>query len=127
MRSVLVASMAMTLSTGALADATIVKSDVPPPPSFEWAAPRPAEWALLGLTVGLIGVDVAQTRAFLRRGEPETNPLLGTHPSELRLYLTAGLGTLALGTLWYILPPPWRSIALVPVIGLECWAIAVNF
>lgn len=109
-----------------LAAATVTFTENPPP-RFEWQQPTPAEWTLAGLAVALIATDVAQTHSFLRdKRYHETNPLLGEHPSDVRLFLTAGIAVGGLGALWWNLPSPWRSVILIPVIGAESCAVVYN-
>ncbi len=99
------------------------------------AAEDPARWTATDTALqvafgALLLTDWAQTRNTLARtpgGMPEGNPLLGAHPSELRLdgYF---LGALLLHTtVARLLPHPWRTVWQIGWVGAEGVVAARNF
>lgn len=82
---------------------------------------------LAGAYVGAVWIDLAQTRYFLKdpRWE-ESNPILGKHPSPLKVDLLGLAGVAAMvGTAHYI-RNPWRSIVLAIGAAVETRVIAYN-
>jgi len=99
----------------------------PPAALFQWRQPTLVEAAPLGLALGLIWTDVAQTRAFRRIGVAEANPLLGNTPSQGKVFWMGGvLSSALLIAAWYALPTGWRILPAAAVIGVETDAVLHN-
>jgi hypothetical protein len=93
---------------------------------FQWKQPTVVEGVVLGASVAMIWIDIAQTLRFLKQGSSEANPLLGAHPSSERVIAAGLLATLAVTAVWYALPSGWRILAPAGVIGAETNAIWHN-
>jgi hypothetical protein len=87
----------------------------------EWNPPSTKEKVLLGATEALIVADCWTTADYLHRfrGSFETNPLLGRHPGNAKLFALCGAGALATAAIWYALPSPWRSLATGSIAVIE--------
>lgn len=74
---------------------------------------------------GLIWIDVLQSIDARHRGRLEGNPVLGTHPSDLKLVLVGGvLPTFLLAAVWYALPYAWRIMPpciVAAAEGMQVW------
>jgi hypothetical protein len=69
-----------------------------------------------------IVVDTLQTRDLLQRraaGFYEANPLLGSSPSDARLFATSGVAMLVTAAGWYFLPAPWRQVVTGGILAYE--------
>src|SRR6266508_605830 len=80
---------------------------------------RTLDHVLLGSSSVLIGVDWLQTIDIARRGLPETNRMLGRHPSVGRVNTLVGLG---LVTNVVVVKVPHRTIRRLlwgGVVGME--------
>lgn len=86
---------------------------------LDWRPPSVHETLYMAAAESLIAVDVMQTldlknHRFVDGGDrgtlvvSEANPLLGKHPSDLRLVASAAAGALAAGAVWYAAPPKVR-------------------
>ena len=78
---------------------------------------------------GLLMIDWAQTRSFLRQPESyhEANPILGQHPSNDKLTI-AILSSVALHFgISYLMPQDWRSTFQAVSIGIEAMAVGNNY
>jgi len=83
----------------------------------------------LGLLVGAettLAIDALQTTWGQRNNEWESNPILGRHPSDLAIVGYFGAAMVVTWALWQFLPPVWREIAAVVIIGVESWTIGRN-
>jgi hypothetical protein len=95
----------------------------------EWKPPDAPEIAVLAAAELLIVVDVLQTAGAVRTGRLtiESNPFLGQHPTEARVYLVGGAVPMALTAgVWLALPSRVRIIAPAVVAILEALVIADN-
>jgi hypothetical protein len=91
----------------------------------EWTA---RDTALQATGIVLLLADVGQTRWALDSGHfRETNPILGSHPSRLRLGATTAVELLAHYAIARALPRPYRTIFQCAVIGVEVNAVGRNF
>lgn len=73
-------------------------------------------------------VDWGQTRYFLDRpyiGD-ESNPLLGSNPSRLKLNLMVGGAIVGHAVVSYLLPQPWRRVWQMVGIIAEAGAVGNN-
>lgn len=81
----------------------------------------PLKWVPTVVADGLIYEDCAQTSYFVARGYPEQNPLLGSHPSKLRLGISclaaAGVNTV---------PFRYHSLVNVLTIVIESYVVLAN-
>jgi hypothetical protein len=105
----------------------------PPPalPAYRdgWSEARRWTWYDLTLQaafVGVVAVDWMQTSDFRAHGAEESNPLLGSHPSQAKVNLLF-IGALAGHTLVaHLAPRPFRTIWQVIFIPPELVAIHSN-
>jgi hypothetical protein len=100
------------------------------PPLTAQRAPVPigtGERVLRAVSTAVIAVDLMQTHHGLQQGYHETNPLLGTRPSALRLNLTVG-AVLAANTLLVprIKSPTLRKVVWAAVTLRELLAVSRN-
>lgn len=78
--------------------------------------------------LGLLAVDWAQTRSFLRDPKYyETNPLLGSHPSQGKIDAAVVLTGLAHVYIARIIPEKYRAPFQYVSIGIEGGAVVHNF
>ncbi len=75
--------------------------------------------------VGVL-VDWAQTRQALRQGWMEMNPVLGPHPSTMRLTLYNLVALPAVAGVGAALPTQWRTLWYAAVTLVETAAISRN-
>ena len=111
------AAVAMTVGTAAHA---------------EWNPPGRIETTLFIASEVLVLYDGLQTldlRNHVGRGEnrSETNPLMPAHPSQGTILAFTGLGMLANGLVWYVLPS-WhvRGAYSISLILLETDTVLLN-
>lgn len=74
----------------------------------------------------MVWVDVAQTRYGLQHGGHEANPLLGTHPSPVRLTVSATAAAAAVIGIAAAVPPRWRRLVLYAGILAEALTVSSN-
>jgi hypothetical protein len=88
----------------------------------DWTPPGALDVALLVAAEVTIVIDTLQTRDLLRRGSArfyEANPLLGSNPTDARLFATTGAAMLVTAAGWYLLPAPWRRLLTGGVLAYE--------
>jgi hypothetical protein len=95
------------------------------------AAPaEPMTTTDVGIEMALIVVslvDVGQTRYFLNhRLAEEVNPVLGRHPSPVRLYATVSAALLAHAVIARLLPQPYRGLWQASVFTIEIGFVGWN-
>jgi hypothetical protein len=93
-----------------------------------WEPPTTGEKILLGVTEAAIVADCWTTADYLGRfrGSFESNPLIGKHPNHRELFAWCGAGMLGTAALWYVLPPPWRSLATGAIGTVELAVVSGN-
>jgi hypothetical protein len=86
--------------------------------------------ATLVASTAALFADGLQTRSAAERGwshgDRETNPLLGATPSVGRVEVYFASAIVANAVLWAVLPPKWRSIVPMTVIGVQTQTIWGN-
>lgn len=89
-------------------------------PGWKWEPPKAIDWIMLSAAEGLIFVDVLQTHECLTRNTcHEGNPLIGRHPSKLKLDLLAAGGAALTAAIWYKAPPKIRWLVPLVVGSIE--------
>ncbi|HVP66250.1 MAG TPA: hypothetical protein VMT17_03195 [Anaeromyxobacteraceae bacterium] len=86
------------------------------------AWPEPWEthdYVLEGVFVGLSLLDLGQTSAALSAGAAENNPVLGPHPSNVKLVGYFSVWIVGHAAVTWLLPRPWREVWLGMGIGCE--------
>jgi hypothetical protein len=111
------------------------------PDEAKWKAPEQPEVILLGVTTGLVVLDVWLSLDI--KNHPvctapgcyditEANPLLGKHPSDARLIGSAVTAMAVVGFMWYWNPKTfgcqnfWRRGVPIALFGVELLAVSVN-
>lgn len=83
--------------------------------------------ALAGVYTAAVWIDLAQTRFFLKSPHwQESNPLLGKHPSPLKVDLMGLAGVLTMMGVSHVAKNPWRSVFLAVGTVIEMRVIAFN-
>ena len=82
---------------------------------------------LAGAYAATVWIDLAQTRYFLKdpRWE-ESNPILGKHPSPLKVDLLGLAGVGAMVGVAHVVGNPWRNVLLALGVAVEARVIAWN-
>lgn len=94
---------------------------------WNWSAPTKVETLQIVTVESLILIDVLQTLDLKRHPTAsEVNPLLGEHPSDARLIMSAAVAGSATFAAWYVLPSRIRWIVPLLVGTGEILAISGN-
>lgn len=96
-----------------------------PPPVHAQSSSR-GDAVLAAAYVVAIAVDVAQTHYSLRHGGREANPLLGAHPSLVRLDVSAACAAASVIGIAMLLPPRWRQVLLYTGFVVEAQMVKAN-
>jgi hypothetical protein len=75
-----------------------------------------------------LAIDMHQTFKIKNHpGMMEMNPVLGQHPSDLKIALYTGGWMVASAVACLVLPPPWRWMAMLAITSVELMAIQNNY
>jgi hypothetical protein len=74
----------------------------------------------------VVAIDIGQTRYALDRGRYEMNPILGRHPSQVRLVGLAASSIALHAGVSALLPESWRRPWQAVTVGLELGAVGMN-
>lgn len=72
-------------------------------------------------------IDWKQTKQFIKDGFAETNPFLGSHPSQRKIDIIIGSSILLHAGISHILPKKYRNYWQLIWIGIEGQAIHHNY
>lgn len=123
-----VLAAAMAVSAEPLSERDLMPVDLDAPLKQEpwywrdWKPPSAVDVGMLLAAEATILIDTLQTRDLLRRrseGFWEANPLLGSNPSDGRLFATTGAVMLLTAAGWYLFPSPWRQVLSGGILAFE--------
>lgn len=83
----------------------------------------------LATSTTTLAVDYHQTYGMARLGwrdHHEGNPIMGTTPSTGEVSVYFASAALINAALWVALPPRWRSVVPIAVIGVQLQTISAN-